>query len=416
MIQAEIAKCATDKHNRVLFLVHRRELCRQIADTFTAHGVNMELCSVCMVQTVSRRLDDIPEPALIITDEAHHSTSNTYRKIYNFFPNAVRLGFTATPIRLNGGGLGEVYEDMITSVSTKHLIENHYLAPYRYYSVRLADTSGLHVKAGEFKADEISQLMQSKEIYGGTVKQWERLAKNQKTIAYCASVEASEQTAEEFRQAGYSAESLDGRTSAEKRSEVMERFRNGDVTVLCNCELFGEGLDVPDCGCVILLRPTLSLTLYIQQSMRSMRYMPGKTAVIIDHVGNCYVHGLPDDDRKWTLEAKKKQENSVKIRECRECFAVYLPTLKKCPVCGAEAVHEVRSVNKKTVDIDLVEVRRRNDLKNTRLADAELHSWAEIVEFRKIKGYKFAWCLRYAAAHEIPIPQKYDYMRRVIGV
>lgn len=416
IIQAEIARCATDKHSRVLFLVHRRELCNQITATFTAQDVDMRLCSIAMVQTVSRRIDSIASPDIIITDEAHHSTANTYKKIYNRFPDALLLGFTATPIRLNKGGLGEVYKDLITSVSTRWLIDNHYLAPYKYYSVKLADTSGLHVRAGEYKADEVAQLMQNEEIYGETVKQWEIIAKGKKTIVYCASVEASKETAEQFRAAGYSSESLDGAINKNYRASVMSDFRNGKIQILCNCDLFGEGLDVPDCECVVLLRPTQSLTLFIQQSMRSMRYMPGKTAIIIDHVGNCYQHGLPDDDRQWTLEPKKKQESIVKIRECKECYAVYSPTESKCPVCGAEAVHEVRNVNKKIVDIDLVEVRRKNDLKNTRLSDAELNSWSDIVEFQKIKGYKFAWCVRYAAAHEIPIPQKYNYMRRVIGV
>lgn len=415
VIQAEIARSATDKGNRVLFLVHRRELCQQISNTFARQGVNMELCSVCMVQTVSRHIDDIPKPQIIITDEAHHSTANTYKKIYNRFP-VVRLGFTATPCRLNAGGLGEVYDDLITSVSTRWLIENNFLSPYKYYSVKLADTSGLHVKAGDYKADEVAELMQNKEIYGDTVRQWERLAKDKKTIVYCASVEASRMTAAEFSGAGYTAYSLDGTTSTEERMSVMERFRNGEIKILCNCDLFGEGLDVPDCECTVLLRPTQSLTLYIQQSMRSMRYMPDKTAIIIDHVGNCYLHGLPDDDRKWTLESKTRQQNTVKIRECPECYAVYPPTLSKCPYCGAAAVKEIRKTDKKTVEIDLVEMKRQDDIKNTRLADAELQTWSEVVEFQKLHKYKFAWCVRYAVTHDIPIPNKYNYMRRVIGV
>ena len=415
IIQAEISRSATAKRNRVLFLVHRQELCQQISNTFSAQGVDMALCSVSMVQTVSRHLDRILTPQLIITDEAHHSTAATYRKIYDAFPEALRLGFTATPCRLNHGGLGEVYDDLITSVSTQWLIENHYLAPYKYYSVKLADTSGLHVRAGEYKADEVAELMQSREIYGGTVEQWEKLAKGKKTIVYCASVEASRLTAEEFCKAGYTAASLDGTTDKEERQSVMERFRNGDIMILCNMDLFGEGLDVPDCECTVLLRPTQSLTLYIQQSMRSMRYMTGKTAIIIDHVGNCYLHGLPDDDREWTLEPKAKQENIVKIRECHECFAVYSPTLEKCPYCGVEAVKEIQRKDKKVVDIDLVEMKRQDDIRNTRLADAQLETWAEVVEFQKLHGYKFAWCIRYAVAHGIPIPPKYNYMRRIIG-
>ena len=415
VIQAEIAKSATSKGNRVLFLVHRKELCQQITNTFTRQGVDMNLCSVSMVQTVSRHINDIPAPDLIITDEAHHSTANTYKKIYNKFP-VIRLGFTATPCRLNAGGLGEVYEDLITSVSTQWLIENNFLSPYKYFSVKLADTSKLHIKAGDYKADEVAELMQNKEIYGDTVKQWERLAKGKKTIVYCASVEASKMTAETFCDAGYISYSLDGASDKNERQSVMERFRNGEIQILCNCDLFGEGLDVPDCECTVLLRPTQSLTLYIQQSMRSMRYMPNKTAIIIDHVGNCYLHGLPDDNRTWTLESKKKQENTVKIRECKNCFAVYPPTLKKCPYCGETATKEIQKKDKKTVEIDLVELKRQDDIRNTKLADADLQTWAEVVEFQKLHKYKFAWCIRYAANHEIPIPGKYSYMRRMIGV
>ena len=416
VIQAEIAHSATDKGNRVLFLVHRKELCEQITNTFTAQGVDMNRCSVSMVQTVSRRLGQIPEPKIIITDEAHHSTANTYKKIYEAFPDALRLGFTATPIRLNRGGLGEVYEDLITSVSTQWLIENHYLSPYKYYSVKLADTSGLHIKAGDYKADEVAELMQNSEIYGETVKQWEKLAKNKKTIAYCASVEAAEETAEQFRQAGYTAASLSGSTPKEQRTQIMQDFRDSKIMVLTNCELFGEGLDVPDCECTVLLRPTQSLTLYIQQSMRSMRYMPGKTAIIIDHVGNCYLHGLPDDNREWTLEPKAKQQNMVKIRECPMCFAVYPPTKQKCPYCGYAAVKEIQRKEKKTVEIDLVEMQRHEDIKNTKYSDLTAESLSDVERIRKARGYKIQWAVRFAVLHDIPVPHKYDNMRRIIGI
>lgn len=398
------------------FLVHRKELCQQITNTFVRQGVDMELCSIDMVQTVSRHIDKIPTPRIIITDEAHHSTANTYKKIYEAFPDAVRLGFTATPCRLNQGGLGEVYEDLITSVSTKWLIDNEFLSPYKYYSVRLADTSKLHIRAGDYKSDEVAELMQNKEIYGETVEQWERLAKNKKTIIYCASVESAEETAEHFRARGYAAQSLDGKTPAEIRQNIMDSFRRGDTMILCNCELFGEGLDVPDCECTVLLRPTQSLTLYIQQSMRSMRYMPGKTAIIIDHVGNCYLHGLPDDDRTWTLESKKKQENMVKIRECKRCYAVYPPTLQKCPYCGYVAEKEVQRKDKEVIEIDLVEVKRQDDIRNTNYYDLHPQTWEDVVEIQKARGYKIQWAVRYAAIHEIPMPSKYSYMRRIIGV
>ena len=398
------------------FLVHRKELCQQIVDTFDRQGVDMELCNIDMVQTASRHIDRVPEPAIIVTDEAHHSIANSYRKIYDAFPAALRLGFTATPCRLNSGGLGDVYDDLITSVSTKWLIDNCYLSPYRYYSVRLVNTSGLHIRAGEYRADEVAELMQRKDIYGKTVEQWERLALGKKTIVYCASVEAAEQTAAEFRSAGYSAAALSGSAAKEQRAQVMQDFRDSKLMILTNCELFGEGLDVPDCECTVLLRPTQSLTLYIQQSMRSMRYMPGKTAIIIDHVGNCYLHGLPDDPREWTLEPKHKQENIVKIRECPCCYAVYPPSADECPYCGYAAVHEIQRKDKKIIDVDLVEVRRQDDIRNTKYSELNPLTWNDVIEIQKARGYKIQWAVRYAAARDIPIPSKYSYMRRVIGV
>ena len=398
------------------FLVHRKELCQQISDTFCRQAVDMNLCRIDMVQTASRHIERLPEPAIIITDEAHHSVAATYNKIYDAFPSALRLGFTATPCRLNSGGLGDVYDDLITSVSTKWLIDNCYLSPYRYYSVRLVNTSGLHIRAGEYRADEVAELMQRKDIYGKTVEQWERLALGKKTIVYCASVEAAEQTAAEFRSAGYSAASLSGSAAKEQRTQVMQDFRDSKLMILTNCELFGEGLDVPDCECTVLLRPTQSLTLYIQQSMRSMRYMPGKTAIIIDHVGNCYLHGLPDDPREWTLEPKHKQENIVKIRECPCCYAVYPPSEDECPYCGYQAVHEIQRKDKKIIDVDLVEVRRQDDIRNTKYSELNPLTWNDVIEIQKARGYKIQWAIRYAAARDIPIPSKYSYMRRVIGV
>lgn len=415
VIQGTIAASANRKGNRVLFLVHRRELCEQIRHTFDICGATA-LTDVCMVQTASRHIDTIQRPEIIITDEAHHSTANTYRKIYNAFPNALLLGFTATPIRLNRGGLGEVYTDLITSVSTRWLIDHNYLAPYRYYSASLADTSGLHVRAGEYNQSEIAALMDNRKIYGSTVKQWERFAQGKKTIVYCSSVETSEKTAAEFRAAGYSAASLDGSTNGDIREHTVEAFRRGEITVLCNCELFGEGFDVPDCECTVLLRPTMSLTLYIQQSMRSMRYQPGKTAVIIDHVGNAYRHGLPDDPREWSLEPKKVQETAVKIRECKNCFAVFPPTAEKCPFCGMPITHEKRCENRKVQDVDLVELKRQDDIRAAKYGDLSAETWADVEEIRQARGYKIQWAIRYAVGHGIAVPSKYGYMRRIIGI
>ena len=155
VIQGMIAKSATQKKNEVLFIVHRKELCQQIENTFRTCGVDFTYCTVGMVQTLCRRVPKLKEPKLILVDECHHILSNSYRMIIDSFPQAVVVGFTATPVRMNEGGLGAVFESLVESVSTKWLIEHHYLAPYKYYGVELADTRHLHTKNGEFIPDEV---------------------------------------------------------------------------------------------------------------------------------------------------------------------------------------------------------------------------------------------------------------------
>ncbi len=416
MIEGEIARLSNERGNRVLFLVHRQELCDQIARTFAACGVDMAMTSVMMVQTATRRLDKLAPPDLIITDESHHATAASYTRIYDYFPDVPRVGFTATPIRLGEGGLGRVFDDLIPSVTTKWLIENHYLAPYKYYSYKLADTSGLHVRAGEYIAAEVHGLMERTAIYGDTVETYRRIGQNKQTIVYCASVKASQETAEAFRRAGYAAAHLDGTTPQDARAEAVERFRRGEIRVLCNVDLFGEGFDVPDCGCVILLRPTKSLSLFIQQSMRSMRYRPGKEALIIDHVGNVFEHGLPDDPREWTLtERKPKAMNTVHIRECPICFGVIPATSAVCPMCGyefrPEELKTLEVVDGELVEITAAEIERRRLKKLPYDAYRDMKSFDEIHAFACARGYQFMWAIR--KAHEMGIlPDKYRYLVR----
>ncbi len=416
VIQASIAKSATDKGNRVLFLVHRRELCQQIANTFVKCKVDLNLCDIEMVQTVSRRLKKEPKwkPDIIITDECHHALSKSYTNIYDYYPDAVRLGFTATPVRLGSGGLGEVFGSMVEGVSTEWLIENKFLSPYTYYSVKLAETDALRTRAGEFIASDVSELMEKNYIYGEALENWLKLAKDKKTIIYCASIEASKQTVNKFKEQGIRAEHLDGTTPTLKRMQVIKDFREGRITVLSNVDLFGEGFDVPDCECVVLLRPTMSLTLHIQQSMRSMRYKEGKQALIIDHVGNVYRHGLPDDKREWTLKAKKKKlQSEIKVKQCPVCFAVLPNNLKNCTKCGYEFTVSAERAEAEQKDTELSEITRDDILRALPYDDyKKITTWEEMELFRKARKYKFAWSIRKCLELHIPIPNKYAYMMR----
>ncbi|WP_219931898.1 DEAD/DEAH box helicase, partial [Listeria seeligeri] len=336
----------TYNKNNVLFLVHRKELIDQIRNTLTMNDVDMNFVNLGMVQTVVRRLEKTSEPALIIIDESHHVLANSYKKIINHFSNAKVVGFTATPVRINGGGLGDINDMLIEKVNVKWLIENQFLAPYKYFAPEIVQTETLEIKrTGEFDMTGLDDQFNKRMIWGDVIKHYQKLANGEQAILYASSLYQSEKMAMSFASVGITSAHIDGKTPKSIRDDIIQRFREGEIKVLCNLDLIGEGFDVPDCSTVIMLRPTQSLSLYIQQSMRGMRYRTGKTAIIIDHVGNVNRFGLPDMERKWSLEAKKgsnsnKAEAPVKI--CPDCFMTVLSTNIKCSHCGHEFKVEVK--------------------------------------------------------------------------
>lgn len=391
---AEMAKCATEKGNRVLFLVHRKELCDQIESTFKWWGVDMSLCDVSMVQTVCRRLDKIPEPGLIITDENHHALASSYRKIYEYFHSVKRIGVTATPIRLNGSGLGDVNDILILGPTVSELIEWGNLSDYRYFAPSLIDTSSLHVRAGEFKQDEVDEEFK-KVIWGDVIEHYRMLADNKQAICYCYNINRSKRMADEFNQHGITASHIDGDTNKSERNEIINKFRSGDIKILCNVDLISEGFDVPDCEAVILLRPTKSLSLYIQQSMRCMRFKPGKTAVIIDHVGNVERFGLPDMDREWSLNPirdKAQAKTEFPIRQCNLCFTVFSGKVKTCPECGKENIHTAKEIEE-IKEAELKEVKRQEEQRITLdyRDSGDCKNINELAIYAKNMGYKPGW-------------------------
>lgn len=394
---SEIARRATEKGNRVLFIVHRRELVSQIKGTFIANDVDMDLCHVGMVQTVANRIkkDKEPTPAIILVDEAHHALAKTYTDIFEHFPNAFVYGFTATPWRMSNKGFTDIFEDLILGKTVQWLIDNERLAPFKYYSKNLMNDNKLkHKSTGDFSNESISLALEP-QIYGDVIDNYKKFAKDKKTIIYTHNVESSKEVAEKFNDNGYNALQVDGKTPKQQRELAMELFREGKVNILVNAELYGEGVDVPDCECVILLRPTESLTLFIQQTMRAMRYQPNKQAIIIDHVGNYVRHGLPNTEHGWLehfngSNKKSDSKNSIPIKECPECFAVVESAYTICPYCGSEFPKE--EVQELTVDetAELEEVTEEMITLNLK-APEDCSSMKELADLGKSLGYKPGW-------------------------
>lgn len=387
VIVAEMAKRATAKGSCVLFLVHRKELCDQIKRIFYSWGVDMSLCDVMMVQTASRRAEKLLEPTLIITDENHHCLAAGYRKIYDTFPHARRIGVTATPIRLNGGGLGDVNDVLVEGPDAHWLIEHNFLAPYDYYAPKLIDDNSLKTSRGEF---DLRGLEISRKVYGDAVVHYKKLAEGKQAVCYCSSIEHSERMAEEFNGAGVPAAHIDGETPRYTRDRIISRFREGNIRILCNVDLISEGFDVPDCGACILMRPTKSLTLFIQQSMRCMRYQPGKRAVIIDHVGNCMRFGLPDDRREWELTPKRKRKNGpgeCPVRQCPECWFTFAATKSTCPMCGYQFPVPQRELE----EIREAALEKFMGFTLDFSGPGQCQSLRELQAYGKARGYKPGW-------------------------
>lgn len=414
VIMAEIARRATAKGNHVLFIIHRKEVLAQAVKTFKQQDVDMHLSTMGMVQSLTRHTDDLSEPALIFVDEGHHALARSYQRIINAFPSAYVLYFTATPVRTGHDQLDQVADDIVVGKSISWLTENHFLAPFHYYGLGDIDRSKLRKQHGDYTNASMDEAI-SHQIYGHIVQQYQRLAEGKQAVVYCHSIASAKKVTAEFAKTGISAAEVDGETDSKTRDELVQKFRDQKLTILVNVNLFTEGVDLPNVDCVIMARPTSSLALYLQFSMRCLNPREGKTAIIIDHVDNFLTFGLPDNDRDWeqaivTKDKRKSQANGVKskpIAQCNYCFGTfYRDQIRdgKCPLCG----HELKTQTKdfKIVNVDLQEIKHTN---NTRLriakaimqkniesnvagkSPSQLHTLAELQAYAKLMGYKPGW-------------------------
>ena len=408
MVMAYMASKAAQRGMRSLFLVHRRELLEQAGKTFIDMNIPFgtispnvkpnkdKLIQIGSIQTVINRIAGMDEPQLIILDECHHATAKSWLSVLNFFEHSRVVGLTATPARLNGSGLGEVFDSLVVCCSPQELINQGFLAPYKYYAPpMMADLSGIKTIRGDFDQGELSCRLDKVAIIGDAIEHYKELASNTKAICYCTGKNHSQHTAYLFNKAGINAVHVDATTPKAEREKAMQDFREGKIKILCNCDLFGEGVDVPSMETVILLRPTKSLTLYIQQSMRGMRIdknNPNKKAIVLDHVGNVLRFGLPDMERKWSLNPKKTKRNTtsqeVKIMVCKKCFSVYPPS-KCCPYCGA--INEVTPREEiKQVSGRLKEF-TKEELKQRRIEVGMTNTLEGLEEIARIRNYKKGW-------------------------
>lgn len=402
VVMSEIARRATVKNRRVLFLIHRQEVLEQANATFKEQGVDFDLLTSGMVQTLTRRVDKLDAPHIILVDEAHHVLSKSYRRILDKFKDAYVLLFTATPVRLGREQLDQVADDIVLGKSIKELTAAGFLAPFRYYQPPAGfNQSELKLSStGDYTNKSITSALQSC-LYGDLVSHYKRLAAGKQAVCYCHSIDAAKHAAAEFNKNGIAAAEVDGTTPRSERDELVKKFRDGAIKVMVNVNLFTEGVDLPDVDAVILARPTSSLSLYLQFAMRCLNPRRGKVAVIIDHANNVEKFGYPDSERNWlqlvktgAKTCKNAETDNFNIVTCETCFAVLESrTIKAgtCPYC--DALIKQKRPDKPVALIDLVEAARTENQSDDY---HQLKTVGELYAYAKRKGYKRGWAYHIA--------------------
>lgn len=400
VLVAYMMKQAAERGVRSMMVVHRRELLDQTVDTLRRVGISPEIMQsgkdrgnvgshvlVAGIQTLVRRLQHVQEPGLIIADECHRTPSKEWSMALDTFYNAYRIGLSATPMRLDGKGLKGHFDYIVRGPEVRDLIDQGYLAKYKLYAPPSGvDMSGVRKSMGDYAKGEAAAVVDKPHITGCCIEHYKRHCPTAQTIVFCINVGHSKHVAQQFNDAGIPALHIDGRSDERKRKEGITGFREGSIRVLCNCDLFGEGLDVPGIQAAILLRPTQSTGLYMQQVGRALRPDASKPcAYILDHVGNCHRHGLPCDRREWSLEGfsgkRGRAESTPGIRICSACYAANRAARGTCEYCGAE-LEVVRTVEVKEGSLSEV-TSRTVDFKAER---ASARTFEDLVALGKKRG------------------------------
>lgn len=320
---------------RVLVVAHRDELIEQASNHLNKNGIehgiikgpsrknyykNVQVGSINTVTFPSREKEirDLYFDYIII-DEAHRSNAPSYRKLWDYYPDAKFLGVTATPCRLDGEGLNKLYQRLIVSPSIKEFISNSYLSKYKYYSIKATAEEAVALKSikkfdfGDYDPSELERKFDTGCIRARLYDAYEKHAFGKKGIIYAIKRNHAKHICEDFQKHGISAVCIDSKTKDSLRKDLVRKFREGEVQVLVNVDIFSEGFDCPDVEFIQLARPTQSLTKYLQQVGRGLRVTKQKTeCVILDNVGMYERFGFPDADRDWN-KLFEGREKSVRV-------------------------------------------------------------------------------------------------------
>lgn len=343
VIGSTIIESAVRKGSRALFVAHRRELILQASAKLTEigveHGIVMpghprqpaKPVQVASIQTLLPRLHEL-EVDLIELDECHHATlRNSYGRLIKAMPKATVIGLTATPERMDGAGLGDIFDAMTEVTTPRKLRDEGFLVRVGGWAYEEINTTGVSVLRGEYDNRQLSERASKGTILGNIVKEWLQWSKDKRTIVYAVDIAHSKRITEKFVEAGVKAEHVDGTTPKAERAAILDRLRSGETHVVSNAQILTEGFDLPELETVVLACPTLSTTKHLQCIGRALRTALGKEiARIHDHAGNLKRHGHPYSERRWELKKTAKNKVHRKLSG-----GVPLVTTITCPKCNS---------------------------------------------------------------------------------
>lgn len=415
VLAAYIAAETSRRGQATYFNCHRAELLRGTSNTFTKYGIphgfiaadmpaGNAMVNVCSIDTLKNRLAVVPEPKVCLWDEAHHLGAAGWTAIMEAWPNALHIGLSATPWRLDGSGLDDQFDILVPGPSTAWLIEQGHLSQYEMFAPTAPNMKGARKSRGkggpEFTAKDASERMEIPKRTGDIIKHWRLHADGMRTIGFAVNVADSLMIVERFNAAGIPAAHLDGTTPKGERKRIIDAFIDGTIKVLFNVALFDEGFDLAAIAgrdvtvdCLIDAAPTMSLSRVLQRWGRVLRPKP-YAAIILDHAGNSARHGFPDDERLWTLAGRDKSaaandNGPPPPITCTGCFRqIKRPLPECCPSCGKQLLAEMKEIEATEGELKKITAEEKAAIRQQRVMEEHnAKTLAELVALGQRRGY-----------------------------
>lgn len=384
VVAASLIDRARKQHMSVAFMTPRQELLWQTVATIREFGHDpgvlmgdksarlyepvQVVCWPTLVQRSRRSEQWFPRADLVLIDEAHLALSKKMvERVLPHYASSKVIGFTATPARTTGNGLGDYFTDMLEIVRIPQLVKEGFLVGGHYFGGQMADMSKVKTTAGDYNQEQSSEENSKAALVGDVVANWMRLAGDKHTVVFAVDIRHANALAARFQEQGVSVGVVTNGTTDDDRAQIVDKFKKREIQVLCNVMVAAYGFDAPSVDCIVLARPTKSIPLHIQMLGRGLRPHPGKErCMVLDHAGNVTRLGAVEDDYEWSLSKdhrvqdhssfdKKTGERKEKPIHCAECHHIFSRS-PVCPNCGGRMPAPKRDV--KHVDADLVEITR----------------------------------------------------------